>query len=147
MDDREKRSRLFEKIFLLADISMDIALSMSSLTLSNVKINFIGWHIYWQTYTVTKILLRTRQVELIEKKEFAADSEDEVFEVHVASIRQDSDVHLSWKALRAWLRADDIPTSVLLKYVDFPNIFFKDLEAKLPKFIRINDHAINLIKG
>lgn len=40
-DDRVERSRFFEKTFLLADISIDIALGILFLTLNNVKINFL----------------------------------------------------------------------------------------------------------
>lgn len=38
--DRIRRICCFEEIFLLTDISMDIALKMSFLILNNVEINF-----------------------------------------------------------------------------------------------------------
>ena len=46
VEDKEKSFRFFEKIFLFADISMDIILDMSFLTLSNVKIHFVNCYIY-----------------------------------------------------------------------------------------------------
>ena len=46
IEDKEKRSCFFEEAFLLADISMDIALEISFLTINNVEIIFIGCHIH-----------------------------------------------------------------------------------------------------
>lgn len=40
LDDKDRKSRFFEKTFLLADISLNIAFGMLFLILSNVKINF-----------------------------------------------------------------------------------------------------------
>ena len=68
----------------MTDISIDIALKMSFLTLSNVEIDFVGCYIYRKTYTIAKVLLTTRQVKLIRKKEFVAvvlELEDEAFVV------------------------------------------------------------------
>ena len=84
-------SRFFEKAFLLADISIDITLSISFFTLSNVKIGFINGQLHWKTYTVTKAFPMMSQIKLIRKKEFAnttLDLEDEAFVVHVTSISQ-----------------------------------------------------------
>ena len=46
VEDKEKKSRFFEKMFLLANINIDIALRISFFTLSNDKIDFVGCHIY-----------------------------------------------------------------------------------------------------
>ena len=69
--DNEEKSRFFENISLLLDISIDIALRMSFLNLSNVKIEIFNGLIDWKTFNVIKVLLTRRKVELIEKKEFA----------------------------------------------------------------------------
>lgn len=45
------------------------------------------------------------------------------------------------------LKADEAPVFVLSKYVDVADVFSKDLVAKLPEYIGINDHVIDLIKG
>ncbi len=45
----------------------------------------------------------------------------------------------------AHLEADEAFIKVLSKYVDFVDIFSLKLAAKLPKYTRINDHAIELI--
>ena len=44
--DKEEKSRFFEETFLLADISIDIALGIPFFTLSNVEIDFVNCHIY-----------------------------------------------------------------------------------------------------
>lgn len=41
IDDKVKKLRLFEKIFLLTNISMNIALGIPFFTLKNAKINFL----------------------------------------------------------------------------------------------------------
>lgn len=96
---KEKKSCFFKKNFLLVDTYTDIALGMSFFTLSNLEIDFIYCNIYWKTYIVAKILLITRQVELIRMKKFIAitlDLEDRTFIVHIVSISStDSDVYHS----------------------------------------------------
>lgn len=46
LEDKEEKSRIFEKTFLLAEISMDIGLGMPFLTLSNLKFDFVDCHIH-----------------------------------------------------------------------------------------------------
>ena len=149
MDNKKRRSGFFEKIFLLDDISIDIALGISFFTLNNVKINFIGYYIYLKIYTIAKILLTIKQVELIRKKKFATvafDLKDEIFILYIAFINQDSDVHPSWTTQITSQKADKALTFVFLKYTDFTDIFFKNSAAKLLEYIRINEHTIYLIK-
>ena len=76
----------------------------------------------------------------------ALNLEDKAFIVYIASISQDTDVHPFWRAQIGLLKADETPTSIPPEYVDFTNIFSKDLVVKLPKHIGMNDHAINLIE-
>lgn len=60
VEDEQKRFCFFEETFLLADISMDVALRMPFLTLNNVEIDFVNHHCYWRIYTIAKALLTTR---------------------------------------------------------------------------------------
>lgn len=48
VEDKDKKFCFFEKIFLLADISMDVALGMLFLNLSNVEVNFVNWKLKWR---------------------------------------------------------------------------------------------------
>ena len=91
MEDEKKRSHFFEQTFLLTGISMNIALEMPSITLSNIEINFTGCHLYWRTYTTGNVLLTISYVELIGKREFTTivfDLEDKTFVVNIASLRK-----------------------------------------------------------
>lgn len=89
IENKKRRSHIFEEMFLLTNISMNIMLWMFFFTLSNIEIDFVGHHIYWRIYTIVKLVLTISQDELIEKKEFVAvvfDSKDEVFVIHIVSI-------------------------------------------------------------
>lgn len=43
------------------------------------------------------------------------------------------------------LKADNAPISILFEYVNFIDIFSKDLIVKLPKYIINNNYTINLV--
>ena len=69
---------------------------MSFLTLSNVDIQFVGKELTWRTYTTAEILLMTKRVELIDKKEFAKatlDENSETFVMHIASLDLAPGIH------------------------------------------------------
>ncbi len=148
--DKNGRERFFEESFLLPNIKSDVFHVMLFLTMSNVNIDFQVQDLQWRFYITRDILLNTRKVELIGKKEFitaALDPEYEIFVVHVATLIVDSNdkVHLSKKAQIAHLKADETRTKVFSEYIDFTNIFSLKLVAKLSKYMRINDHAIELV--
>ena len=68
---------------------MKVVLEMLFLTFSNINIWFAEQELVWRTYSAAKILLTTRKVEIIGKKEFAAaalNKEDETFVVHMAAL-------------------------------------------------------------
>ncbi len=101
--DKDGRERFFEESFLLADIKPDIVLGMPFLTISNADVNFQAWDLQWRFYTTGNVLPTTRQVELIEKKEFAVaahDPEHNAFLIYVAILNADSSdkVHPSKRA-------------------------------------------------
>lgn len=55
INDKIKNSQFFEETFFLADININIALSMFFLTLSKVEINFFEWEFNWRSYTLLKL--------------------------------------------------------------------------------------------
>ena len=81
-------------------------------------------------YTIEEALPTTKQVDSVEKKEFAAaalDSKHETFVVHVAfleSLSQKGDVYPSCRAQIAALVANEASTLILTEYSDFADIFF-----------------------
>ena len=148
--DKDRRERFYEKSFLLAVVSPDIVLGIPFLTMSNIGIDFQARNLQWSSYTTKEVLPILRQVELIGKKEFAAatlDPKHKAFVVHVAALSVDlsNEVHLSKKTQIAHLKANEAPTKVLSKYVDFADVFSPKLAAELPKHTEINDHAIELV--
>ncbi len=103
-------------------------------------------------YTTKDVLLTTRRVELIEKKEFTVavlDSEDKAFVVYLAalSIESSDEMHLSKTAQIAHLKVDEAPTKMPVEYTDFADIFSPKLGAELPEYMEINDYAIELVNN
>lgn len=89
VDDINKKFSFFEKIFLLADISIDIVLGMLFLTLSNIKVNFNNQELKYKLYTLAKALSTIKYIDIIRKKEFAItalDPDNEIFVVYIASL-------------------------------------------------------------
>ena len=145
----KKRSCFFEDTFLLADIRIDIVLKILFFTLSNIEIDFVNCYIHSKTFTIAKILLTIKQVKLIRIKVFSAitlDQEHKVFVIHLTSISPDSDVYLYCRVQKVSLKANENSTSISPKYIDFTDVFSKDLATYLPQLTKINNHTIDLIE-
>ena len=69
------------------------------------------------------------------------------FVVYVATLNVDlgNKMHPSKKAQIAYLKVDKVFIKAFSKYADFANIFLLKLAVKLSKYIKINNHAIELI--
>ena len=91
----------------------------------------------------------------MDKKEFAVaalDSEYEIYVVYVKSVGSKAlpssfslDVYLLKRSQISGLIAEEAPTKVPTKYLDFVNVFFLNLAFKLFKYTGINNHAIKLV--
>ena len=148
--DRDGRERLFEKSFLLADVKPEIVLGMLFLTMNNADVDFQARNLQWRSYTTRNVLPTTRQVELMEKKEFAAvalDPEHEAFVIHIVALSIDSsnEVHPLKKAQIAQMKANKASSKVPSEYANFADVFSPKLAAELSEHTRINDHAIELV--
>ena len=98
-----------------------------------------------------------RHVELVDKKEFVAPAlnlEHKTYVIHVGSVSSIAlpssfplalDDHPSCRPQIVGLIAEEAPTKILDKHIDFANIFFPDLASKLPMHTRINNHSIELV--
>ena len=89
VEDKANQVRFLEKTFLVVNVSLEMILRMSFLTLSGIDVDFLGRKLRWRTYTTKETLPTTRHVELVGKKEFATAAlnlESETFIVHVASL-------------------------------------------------------------
>ncbi len=118
--------------------------------MSNIDIDFQARDLQWGSYTTRNILLTTKSIELIRKKEFTAaalDLEYEAFVVHIAALSVDSDheMHPSKRPQIAHLKADEAFSEVSGEYTDLVDVFFPKLAVKLPEHTGINDHAIKLV--
>lgn len=91
-------------------------------------------------------------MELVKKKEFATifvDPNNESFVIHIAflaSFNLGLEIYLFCRAQIVSLRFDEALISVSSKYTDYKDGFSKNLVGKLPEYIEIDNHAINLIK-
>lgn len=92
-------------------------------------------------------------MELIGKKEFATtafDLDNETFVIYIAflaSFDLGLKIYPFSRAQIAFLKTDKTPISIFSNYADFAGVFFKNLAAKLLEYIKIKNHAIDLIKG
>ena len=145
--------KFFEKTFLVANVSPDVVLGMPFFTLSGADVDFLKRKLWWRFYTIEKALPTTKRVKLVGKKEFAATALNpghETFVVHVASFEslsntQEGDVHPSCRAQIAALVANEASTLIPTKYSDFADVFSLELASELPKYTKINNHAIELV--
>ena len=104
-------------------------------------------------YTIKEAFPTIKQIELVEKKVFAAaafDPEHETFIVHVAFLEspsQEDNVYPSYRAQIAALVANEAPTSISIEYSDFADVFFPEQASELSEHTRINDHTIKLVNN
>ena len=92
----------------------------------------------------------TQKVELIDKKEFAKvvfDENIKALMVYISflSLRLRMIIHLAKKVQIALLLAEKV--IIPAKYLDFADVFLKELANILTKQTGVNKHAIELIKG
>ncbi len=140
--------RYFEKSFILADVKSDVVLEIFFLIMNNTDVDFQVWDLQWRFYTTRNIFPTSRQVELIEKKEFAVavlDPKHEVLVVYVAALNVDlgDKIYPSKKAQIVRLKADKASTKVSRKYANFADVFSPKSVVEFFKYMRINDHAID----
>lgn len=65
LQDSQKRTRFFEKIFLLADTRMEVVLGIPLLALTNSDWEFSIKRVTWRIYIIAEVFLITKKVELI----------------------------------------------------------------------------------
>ena len=151
LQDSLGKVRFFEETFLLADTSMKVVLRILFLALSNADFQFEAERLTWRSYTAAEALLTARQMELIDKHEFAdavLDENSKTFVVHVAALEApELAVHSSRAPLLAALQQDKVPTEIPPEYADYTDVFSFDLAMELPENTSINENAIELVGG
>ena len=159
VEDKGGRPRFFQETFLVADTKFEVILGMPFLKISNADVAFGEGTLTWKSYTTNKALPTTKQVQLVDPKEFviaALDADSETFVVHVA-IREQKEMAMN-PDRKAQIEAqsgaqvgallfDEAPTKVLAKYSNDSNVFSTENAAELPENTKMNKHAIKLEEG
>ena len=155
VEDKANRPRFFQETFLVADTKFEVILRMPFLKISNADVSFGKGILTWKTYITNKALLTTKQVQIINKKDFviaALDANSETFVVHMAIREQERmPVHFKRQAqIEAQVGAllfNKAPTEVPAEYSDYSNVFSAEHAAELPENTGMNKHAIKLEEG
>ena len=87
VEDKASKPRFFQKIFLVADTKFEVILGMLFFKISNADVSFGEGTLTWRTYTTNEALPITKQVQIIDPKEFviaALNVDNETFVVHLA---------------------------------------------------------------
>ena len=150
VEDQLGRARFFKKTLLSADINMQVVLNIPFLTFSNVNIQFVEKKLTQRSYTTAKTLSITKQVILINKKEFAKTVLDEnfgTFDVYVIffNLVPDPRIYSDRAAQIASLLIEKV--KIPNKSSNFVNIFSEDKALVLLERTKLNEHAINPIDG
>ena len=121
---------------------------MSFLKISHANLAFYEKTLTWKFYTTSKALPTTKQVQLVDPKEFviaALDIDSKTFVVHMIIWEQEEmPVHSKRQAQVEALLFNKAPTAVLAEYSNFNNVFLAENTAKLPENTGINKHTSKL---
>ena len=152
MINKANQVRLFEKTFLVANVSPKILLRMLFLTWSGADVDFWGRGLWCRTYITEEALSTIRYVELVGKKEFAAAAlnlEHETYIVHFGSVNSNAltssfplDIHPFCRFQIFVLISEKALIKVPAEYSDFADVFFPDLASELSEQTGINNHTI-----
>ena len=157
--DKTSKPRIFYKTFLIANTKFEVILKMLFLKLSNTNMSFDKKTLMWRTYTINKALSTTKQVQIIDKKDFvivALNINSETFVIYVA-IQEQKEISMASKRqvqiktqkkaqVGALIFNKDF-TKILAEYFDYSNIFLIENIAELLENIGINEYAIKLEKN
>ena len=151
IEDKASRLKFFLEIFLVADTKFEMILGMLFLKISNADVLFGKRTLMWRTYTTNKTLATTKQVQIVDLKEFviaALDIDSEMFVVHVAiREREKMPMHSKKQAEIGALLFDEAPTEVPAEYSNYSDVFSVENAAELPENTGMNEHAIKLEEG
>ena len=151
VENKANRPKFFQETFLVSDTQFEVILEMPFLKISNADMLFGEGTLTWKTYTTNEALPTTKQVQIIDKKDFviaALDANSETFVMHVAFWEQEGmPVHFEKQAQVGALLFNKAPTEVPAKYSDYSNVFSAEHVAELPENTGINKHAIKMEKS
>lgn len=85
-----EKACFLQAIFLVAETSIELIFGMSFFLFNNANIRFAKKELTWRTYSASKALPTTKQIELIDCKKFVAvalDLSKKAFIIHMAYFR------------------------------------------------------------
>ena len=152
IENKANRPRFFQETFLVADTKFEIILEMLFLKISNTDVSFDKKILTWKTYITNKTLPITKQVQIINKKDFVIvtlDADNKTFMMHVTIWEWEgmlvySERQAQIKAQVRILVFNMAPTEVPAEYSDYSNIFSVKYTAKLSENTGMNEYAIKL---
>ena len=163
VEDKGGRARFFQEAFLIVDTKFEVILEMSFLKISNTNVAFGKKTLTQKFYITSKTLPTTKQVQLVDPKEFiiiALDADSEVFVMHVAIQEQEemaidpnrkAQIEVQSGAQSGAqvgaLIFDKAPIEVPVEYSDYSAVFSAKNIAELPEHTRMNDNTIKLEEG
>ena len=151
----------------MADTKFEMILKMFFLKINNADVSFNEKTLTWKCYITNEALPTTKQVQLVDPKEFviaALDADSKTYVMHVAiRKRKETAMHPDKKAqIKAQTKAQSETQSgaqvgalifnkasneVATKYSDYSNVVSAENAAKLPENTGMNEHAIKLKEG
>ena len=159
VEDKGGSPRFFQETFLIADTKFEVILGISFIKISNANIAFGQGTLTWKLYTTNETLPITKQVQLVDPKEFviaALDVDSENFVMHVAIREREemvvdpgrkAQIEVQSGAQVGALLFDEAPTKVPVEYSDYSDVFLAENATELPKNIGMNEHVIELEEG
>ena len=87
VEDKVSKPRFFQKTFLVANTKFEMILGMLFLKINNINMSFSKKTFTWKSYIINEALFTTKQIQIINLKEFiivALDADSEIFMVHMA---------------------------------------------------------------
>ena len=87
VENKVERPKFFQKIYLMANTKFEVILGIPFLKLSNTDILFNKKIFTWRTYTTNKALSTTKQIKIIDKKNFVTatfNANSKMFIMHIA---------------------------------------------------------------
>ena len=151
VEDKASRSRFFQEIFLVAKTKFEVILRMLFFKISNADMLFNEKILTWRTYIINEAPSSTKQIQIVDPKEFVIatlDIDSETFVVYVAIWEQkEMPLHSKKQFQVRTLLFNKAFTKIPAEYSDYSNVFSAENAAELPENTGINEHAIELEKG
>ena len=151
MEDKAGKFKFFQESFLVADTKFKAILGMLFLKMSNAGMSFNKKTFMWKFYITNKALPTTKQVQIVNLKEFVIailDMGSKTFIVCMAIRKQEEmPVHSKKQAKVKALIFDKAPTEVPAEYSNYSNVFLVGNTAELLEHTKMSEHAIKLEEG